>query len=108
MNPLPASLASAGEVRAVSGPGSILADVAGGEVTAGSTRAIVVEFDWLGDERRDSGLGFVSRGGMDEPECAVSLVPIGTVSRGGLTAGGMAPGVVTLSVAGDMRPDRWL
>ncbi|MGA2074218.1 MAG: hypothetical protein ABSH52_12015 [Terriglobia bacterium] len=105
MNPPPAVLVSAAEVAAGAGSAPALAERAGGEVTGGSTLAVVSSLGWLDDEGVDTLLGFVSDGGTEDAERVRSLVPIGTVSGGGLTVGGMAPKVVTRSVAGDMRPD---
>jgi hypothetical protein len=105
MNPPPAVLVSAAEVAAGVGSTPALAENAGGEVTGGSTLAVDSSFGWLDDEGVDPLFGFVGEGGTEDAERVLSLVPIGTVSRGGLTVGGMAPEVVTRSVAGDMRPD---
>ena len=105
MNPPPAVLVSAAEVAAGADSASALAEKAGGEVTGGSTLEVVSSFGWLDDEGVDPLFGFVGEGGTEDAERVRSLVPIGTVSGGGLTVGGMAPKVVTRSVAGDMRPD---
>ena len=107
-NAFPAALVSAGEVRAVSGPGSGLAAIAGGEVTGVSTLAVVSGCCPLDDEVVEPVLGFAGDGGAEDAGGAALLAPIGTVSRGELTVGGMAPEVVTRSVAGDMRADRSL
>ena len=69
----------------VSGPNPGLAERAGGEAGGGSTLAVVSAFCRLDDE-----------------DGVPLLLPIGTVSRGGLTVGGMAPEVGTRSIAGDM------
>ena len=105
MNALPAVPVSVAEAGVVSDSGSDLADGAGGEGASGSTLAVVSGLFWLEDEVAEAMLGFASEGGAEDAGGVPLLAPIGTVSRGGLTVGGMAPEVVTRSVAGDMRAD---
>ena len=76
-----------------------------GAAAGGSTRAVVSDLCELKDEEAEALPALTGAGAAVDAEEVPLLVPIGTVSRGGLTAGGTAPELVTRSVSGDIRVD---